>query len=1184
MEFRILGPLEVCREGGHKLDLTAKQRALLAVLLLHANEAVSTERLIDELWGAEPPETAGKALQVYVSRLRKLLGVDGLLVTRPPGYALDLGPHELDLHRFERLRTDARQAIADGDPREAAEKLREALSLWRGPPLADLAPKQFAPGEVARLEELRLATIEDRIDADLALGRHADVVGELEALVREHPLRERLRAQLMFALYRARRQADALDAYQAARRTLVDELGLEPGPDLQELERRILRQDPSLDVEAPAPPQPDASPPPRRRAAGTFVAREWELATLEAGLEDALARRGRLFLLVGEAGIGKSRLADEFAARAKERGALVLWGRCWEAGGAPAYWPWVQPLRTYLRGRDPEALRTDVGSGAAELAQLLPELSERYPDLPPLPTLDPDSARFRLFDSIATLMRNAAREQTIVLVLDDLHAADEPSLLLLRFLAGELAEIPVVVVGTYREEEAAEDEPVSASLSEVRRLPCRELRLGGLAAEHVATYIELATGVTPHPSLVEAIHAETEGNPLFVGEVVRLLAAEGRLSEAPQPGWRLQIPPGLHEVIARRLRRLSKDCRRLLTLASVLGREFSFEALEHVSDATEDELLEVLDEAFAARVLSDVPGAVGRMRFSHARVRDALYDDMSIARRAQLHRRIAEALEELYRPDPEPHLAELAHHFFLAGPGGDIDRTVEYTRRAGEREIALLAYEEAVRHFQMALRAFERHPAKNAREQCELYHGLGDALAKAGRMPEAKDAFLTAAGLARQAELPEQLARAALGYGGRFVWSRAWGDAHLVPLLEEALRALPEEDSELRVRLLARLAAGPLRDSLPPEPRRAMAQEAVAIARRLGDPMTLAYALEGRYEAYWGPDRLDERLAIANELIDVAENAGDLERAYAGRDCRYYALLESGDMAAAYRDHEVATRLAEELRQPAQLWDTAVRRAQLALFEGRFAEAERGIHEALDIGRVAQTANAQVAFDLQMYALRREQGRLAEMLDVVERAVEDYPAYPVWRFVRVDLYAQLDREEDARRALDECAANGFRLYVKGHTPHLGELEMQWLFSVSLLPEPCRYLGDTARAAVLYELVRAYERLNATTAPELCAGSVGRGLGILAAVASDFDRASQHFEQALEQNMAMGARPWVAYTHYDYARMLLDGDASSDRSRAQELLVSARATSRELGMAMLEARIAALLEERAARPA
>jgi tetratricopeptide (TPR) repeat protein len=757
-----------------------------------------------------------------------------------------------------------------------------------------------------------------------------------------------------------------------------------------------------------------------------------------------------------------------------------------------------------------------------------------------------------------------------VLVLDDLHAADEPSLLLLRFFAGELAEIPAVVVGTYREEEAAKDEPLSESLLELHRLPSEQVRLGGLSQADVASFVERSTGVTASERLVDALHTETEGNPLFVGEVVRLLASEGRLTEIPEVGWHLQIPPGVHEAIARRLRRLSRECRRLLTLASVLGREFSLEALEKGTELSEEELLEVLDEAFAARVLADVPGALDRMRFSHARVRDALYDDLSTARRAQLHFRMGKALEELYGADAEPYLAELAHHFFLAGPGGDIDKTVEYTRRAGDRAAALLAYEEAVRHYGMALRAVERRKVKDEREHCELYLALGDAHAKAGSMPEAKEAFVAAADLAREARLPEQLAQAALGYGGRFVWTRAFGDARLLPLLEEALRILPDEDSESRVRLLARLAGGPLRDTLPAGPRVAMAQEAVEMARRLGDPATLAYALEGRYETYWGADALDERLAIANELVLVAETAGDAERAYAGHDCRFYAFLEAGDLPAAHRAHEAASRLAQKLQQPAQLWATVTRDANLALFEGRFAEAERAIGEAVELGRLAESANAQMAFDLQMYALRREQGRLGELVSVVERAVEDYPAYPIWRFVRVDVFAELGREDDVRAALNACAEAEFRV----------DLEEQWLLSMSLLPEACRYLGDVERAAALYELLRPYGRHNATAPTELCRGSLSRGLGILAAVLSNSTQAAEHFARALEQNTTMGARPWVAHTQYDFAHMLLARDEPAER--AEQLLRSALTTCEELGMIALEAKVTTLLEELAAR--
>jgi DNA-binding SARP family transcriptional activator len=259
MDFRILGPLEVSEQERPLALGGIKQRSLLAVLLLHANEVVSSDRLIDELWGDAPPPTAAKSLQVHVSRLRKTLG-EQRLATRPPGYLLQVDTSELDLSRFERLAGEATGV----EPSRAAEKLREALAMWRGPALADLAYEPFARIEIARLEELRLVVLERRIDADLADGRHAELVGELEALVAEHPLRERLRCQLMLALYRSARQAEALEAYRQARSVLSDELGLEPGGELRKLESAILRHDPALDLSAAPVRTAERAPAPER--------------------------------------------------------------------------------------------------------------------------------------------------------------------------------------------------------------------------------------------------------------------------------------------------------------------------------------------------------------------------------------------------------------------------------------------------------------------------------------------------------------------------------------------------------------------------------------------------------------------------------------------------------------------------------------------------------------------------------------------------------------------------------------------------------------------------------------------------------------------------------------------------------------------------------------------------------
>jgi DNA-binding SARP family transcriptional activator len=475
VEFQILGPLEV-RDGNRVLPVGGGQRrALLALLLLSVNETVSRDRLMYHLWGEHPPSTAAKALQGHVSALRKLLepdrapGTGGrVLVTRGGGYELRLEDERLDLERFERLRNEGRRALAEGDPVRAASRLREALALWRGPPLADFAYEPFAQTEIARLEELRLTTLEDRLEADLASNAHGELVGELEALVREHPLRERLRGQLMLALYRAGRQAEALDVYQASRQALVEELGIEPGRRLRELHQAILRQEPGLDraTTAEAPPKVGTD-----TARGVFVGREAELAELRTGLENALGGRGRLIMLVGEPGIGKSRLADELIHHARGRGAQVLTGRCWEAGGAPAYWPWTQSLRAYVRAAEPEALVAQLGVGAPDLAQIVPELRDIFPGLPEPPSIESDGARFRLFDATAEFLRSASESQPLVFVLDDLHAADAPSLLLLQFLTRELGSARLLIVAACRDFDPVPGEALSDLLAAVAREP-----------------------------------------------------------------------------------------------------------------------------------------------------------------------------------------------------------------------------------------------------------------------------------------------------------------------------------------------------------------------------------------------------------------------------------------------------------------------------------------------------------------------------------------------------------------------------------------------------------------------------------------------------------------------------------------------------------------------------------------
>jgi DNA-binding SARP family transcriptional activator len=1120
---------------------------LLALLLLQRGKPIDVERLAAQLWADRPPTTAVKTVQVYVAQLRKALGLD-VVGTRGRTYLVDLERHQLDVLEFEQLAADGRQLLAEGDAAGAAEALRAALALWRGSALADFAYDDFAQAETARLEESRLAALEARIEADLRLSHHAELVGELEALVREHDEREALCGQLMVALYRSGRQGAALEAYQRLRRKLVDTLGIEPGRTLRELEKDILNQDSSLD--APGTPVPSRDSVVSAR--GAFVGREQELQELLDGLDRAVAGGGSLFVLVGEPGIGKSRLADEVSARARARGMAVAVGRCWEAGSAPAFWPWIQALRRYLDDLAPDDVPTYVGSGGVDLAQLLPELRTQIRDLPEPWAIESEGERVRLFEAVATFLRDASAARPVLFVLDDLHAADESSLLLLRYLARGIGAAHILLVGALRDVDPVPREPVSEMLADLTREPSvRRLGLARLSEEDVSEYVRLTASEIASPEVVAPLFEETEGNPLFVAETVRLLALESPRRD--ETGVRIAIPESLKEVIGRRINHLSPGCGRLLVLASVLGREFDLEVLARMAGASEDDVLDVLDEALSARVASDVPGEPDRLRFAHVLIRDTLYDGLSAARRASLHRRAVEALEALSEDDPGRRLAELADHAIAAR---ELEKGALYAERAGDRAAALLAYEEAARLYRLALETRDSESGRDDVRRCDLLLRLGDACARSGDTPAARAAFWDAAEVARGAGLAEHLARAALGYGGRFVWARAWDDRRLAPLLEEALEALPRADSGLRVRLMSRLAGGPLRDTAPTETRVAIAQTALEMAQRLGDPAILAYALSGRHCASWGADALADRIAIAGELIEVAERAGDPERAYEGHDYLYGARTEEGDLLSARDELAAKTRLADALHQPAQLWDVAVNRAQLALFEGSFVEAEALIARAFELGRLAQHANAQQAFELQTYALDRALGRLSRSFDVVERAVETYPAYPIWRFVRADAYAELDRRPDARRAFDALADQEFAV----------PLDIQWLFCVNLMADVCRYLGDAGRAVTLYGLLAGYAERNVVTPPELLWGSASRALGVLATTTTDFETAERHFVEAIESNVRMGARPWVARAREDYARMLLARAAPGDRERAVEALGEAIADFRELGMA------------------
>ncbi len=914
------------------------------------------------------------------------------------------------------------------------------------------------------------------------------------------------------------------------------------------------------------------------RPGNLFVGRERELGQLKGVFEDAATGRGRLVLLVGEPGIGKTRTAEEVAAYARDRGAQVLWGPCHEGEGAPAYWPWVQILRQALREAD--ANPDDERGTAGDIAQLLPELSDEG-TRPLASEVHPEHARFRLFDAISTFLKGSAERRPLVLILDDLHWADRPSLLIFQFLAREIHTTRILLLGTYRHTDIGRQHPLTETLGELSRGEGVILR--GLSEDDVARFIE-GMGHEPSDELVSTLYATTEGNPFFVAETMRLLASEGRLGDRV-PG--IAIPMGARMLIGRRLDRLSPDCNELLVVASVSGTTFASDVLERVSDLTGDRLLGVLDEAVGAGVIEEVPGALGRYRFAHALIRETLYEELSTARRIRIHRAIAEALEQM-PAGGEMALADIARHFFESAKGGDIDKAIVYTKRAGDRAAELLAYEDAVLHYQRALQVIELKEEPDEEKRIELLLALGAAQARAGEAGRARETFFEAADLARRIGAAELRAQAALGFGGNLEASEVSGhvDETSVRLLQEALASLPKGDGALRARLLARLASASYW-SAPVERREQLSREAVEMARRIGDQGVLAAAMSNRRYALWSPENVEERLEGTAAIVRLAEEAGDKERVVQAHRWLLADLLERGDMAGADREIEAHTRLAAELRQKIYIGYSSMFHAMRALWEGRFDDAERLAREAETTGRSVGHELASGLYFAQMFRILWERGELAALEDAMSQMrsslgqsglLTTSSASGVSATLAFAL-AEFGRIDDVKVIYERLCGDDVSAIPRGY---------HWLVAISHLSGTCALLGDVSRARAFYDLLSPFaDRLVVGGPPPFTVfGPVAYFLGSLAALMDRTDDAARHFEAALSIAGSMGARPMVARVQFERARL----QAEDAPERASEFAAAALGTADELGMRALSertrdlmSRIGAPLTDRAPRP-
>ena len=883
-----------------------------------------------------------------------------------------------------------------------------------------------------------------------------------------------------------------------------------------------------------------------------FVGREAELVKLDAALEDALAGQGRLVLVAGEAGIGKTRIAEQLVARAQARAARAVWGRCFEAEGTPAYWPWIQLLRAYAATRPATALRAELGIGASEVAQLLPEVAAAMPDLEPPPSLDPETARFRLFDAVATLLRRGARDTGLVVVLDDLHWADRSSLLLLEFVARDLAQARLLLVGTYRDVEVSRHHPLNDTLAELIRQPVTSrLVLRGLSEAEVARCIAAVAGSEPAPEVVAAVHSQSEGNPFFVGEIARLLMSEDRLRGKGHPD--LTVPEGVREVIDRRLNRLTESCNRLLAVAAVEGRDFDLNVVSEVAGLPVSHVMETLDEAVDARLVTETKSGPGRYRFAHALVREVVYAGLRVTQRARLHHLVGEAIERQAQPDLDVRLPELAHHFLQATAIGDADKAVDYVTRAGQLALDLLAYEEAAGHFERAIQALKvAYPGDGSR-LCELLLVLGEAQRAAGDLSAAHTTYEQAAVVAKRIGAGGLLARAALGLGVEFTVGVV--DQVEIHMLEEALTALGEADSHLRARVLARLAKA-LLWTRQEDRRAALSEQAVQVARRVGEPGTLAAVLHDRHMAIWGFANAEERLDITGEEIELAEGSGDRDLAVRARASRIANLLELGDIQALETEIARHDREIHQLRQLQYRWHVPLQRASQAVIAGRFAEAEQLAEEGLAVGQRAHHQGVSLFHLGFVIAIRFGQGRFPETLNLLLETDQHYPSLAVWRCGVAYALVESARENEARVEFERRVRAEFASIPRDHL---------WTTCMAFLALTCAALHDSDRAIQLYDLLLPYARYN-NRMTRIGIGSLGpiaHYLGLLAATTARWDAATGHLQAAMQMSTRMGAPVFLANSTYHYARTLLAIPGREEE--AGELMDQALSSARNLGI-------------------
>ncbi len=1152
MDIRILGPIEVRHDGTPMVLRGAKPRELLTLFATRPNRAVSASELVDALWEGEPPRTAAAALRVYVGKVRDVLDVGG--GRTGPSSRLPLGPHgyllraevdEIDFGRFERFIVLGREANLDGDPRRAIRLLVDALDLWRGEPLCDAAHLEVMRGLVTRIHDLRVTAVEELADARLSVGDHELVTGLLAETLAAHPLREQLAARLMVALYRSGRQPEALEVFRRLERDL-DEHGLETSAELRRIEEDVLLRRPTLDRSAPSGrvDTRQSRPAPRR-----FIGRRAELAQLVAATDAAMAGQRRLVLINGEPGVGKSTLADEYRRWMATRGVTVLKGSC-TARPAVSYEPLVEAFKdAALVGLEPDP-RTggpvDL-SGAGSGGRV------------PVGQISNDGAqirRYRFFESLAEIIDRVA-SSPVVLLIEDLHWADRPTLLALRHLSRYRSERGFVLVATMRGDEIG-----GARADTIDTLAARSLRgticLDGFNDSEVRALIRAEAPPEALDELLRTaptLRSLTAGNPLYLRELLYDIDDETiKIDElvSTRPG--LAIAPSGCSTLRERFDQLAEPARMILRAAAVLAKPATPDTLLSVSgQAPADDMFEAIEECLAARLLIDDPSRVGHYGFSHEIFRHAVSTYTDPDETAALHLRAA----QLARSTESVSLTEVAHHLLAAGNLADPTDTGAYAEAAGNEAMQCFAWSEAARWFQVAIAYCDDLAAETAK----LYLVLGRALERDQQLDQAQEALIRGAELARHDDRA-LLGEIALALDGP--WSSGTPIQGIARgYLEEAIASVAVDDVQRRVVLLNGLASNlyysdPAREA-------AAAAEAMALTERHPDSPSRAVAELALHRSLTHqPEMRHERLRLASEaLARLAEAAGMNEFRLRVQREFLADLLENGMIDDFDRQLDDYDTEASETGSPRDLYWAAALRATSATLRGELGVAEQLARGAERRGRELEQ-NSIGAYMLHQFMIRYQQGRLAEQLPTLRNAATADTVFWAGACLAATALAETGHHTSARKMIADVIGDDARGLPK---------DVFWLAAMVMFGGVAATIGDAKMCvAIAEEVTDCADHVVVFGTGGAILGPTHLWLAKMFAAAGDLTASLEHAHAGLTSAQALRAPYWIAEGHLSHAHAL--GTSAAVRRTVQEHHHEASLIAARHGFGRITARLAA----------